>query len=179
MPMGSAFLWSSLTLSHYLAKKLRLPLISSGKLWKPNEFHRFYWRCGWCCTAGVPHLWDLVPDDLMWSWCSNRRNKVHNKWSALESSWNHPPPSICEKLSSVKLILDANKVEDSCFKGSTGDSEVKNLPVMQETWIQSLGWEDLLEKERATHSSILAWEIPWTEEPGGLQSTGSQESDMT
>ena len=67
-----------------------------------------------------------------------------------------PPPSICEKLSSMKLILDASKVEDSCFKGSTSDSEVKNLPVMQETWIRSLGWEDPLEKERATHSSILA-----------------------
>ena len=45
---------------------------------------------------------------------------------------------------------------------------------MQETWVQSLGQEDPLEKEVATHSSILAWEIPWTEEPGGLQSTGSQ-----
>ena len=41
---------------------------------------------------------------------------------------------------------------------------------MQETWVQSLGWEDLLEKEMATYTSILAWEIPWTEEPGGLQS---------
>ena len=50
---------------------------------------------------------------------------------------------------------------------------------MQETWVQSLGWEDPLEKEMATHSSILAWEIPWTEEPGGLQPMGSQESDMT
>ena len=47
---------------------------------------------------------------------------------------------------------------------------------MQETWVLSLGWEDPLEKEMATHSSILAWEIPWTEEPGGLQSTGSQNS---
>ena len=45
---------------------------------------------------------------------------------------------------------------------------------MQETWFQSLGWEDPLEKEMATHSSILAWRIPWTEEPGPLQSTGSQ-----
>jgi len=45
---------------------------------------------------------------------------------------------------------------------------------MWETWVQSLGWEDPLEKEMATHSSILAWRIPWTEEPGGLQSTGSQ-----
>ena len=45
---------------------------------------------------------------------------------------------------------------------------VKNLPVMQETWAQSLGWGDPLEVGIATHSSILAWEIPWTEEPGGL-----------
>ena len=46
---------------------------------------------------------------------------------------------------------------------------VKNLPAMQETWFLSLGWEDPLEKGIATHSSILAWKIPWTEEPGGLQ----------
>ena len=45
---------------------------------------------------------------------------------------------------------------------------------MQETWVRSLGQEDPLEKEMATHSSVLAWRIPWTEEPGGLQSTGSQ-----
>ena len=50
----------------------------------------------------------------------------------------------------------------------------KNLPAVQETQIQSLGWEDPLEKEMATHSSILAWKISWTEEPGGLQSMGSQ-----
>ena len=58
--------------------------------------------------------------------------------------------------------------------GFPGGSVVKNLPAVQETWVQSLGWEDPLEKEMATHSSILAWEIPWTEEPGGLQSMGSQ-----
>ena len=51
---------------------------------------------------------------------------------------------------------------------------VKNLPAMWETWVQSMGWEDLLEKAMATHSSIPAWKIPWTEEPGRLQSTGSQ-----
>ena len=51
---------------------------------------------------------------------------------------------------------------------------VKNPPAMWETWIRSLGWEDPLEKEMATHSSILAWRLPWTEEPGGLQSTGLQ-----
>ena len=49
---------------------------------------------------------------------------------------------------------------------------VKNLPEMQETWVRSLGQRDPLEEEMATHSSILAWRIPWTEEPGGLQSMG-------
>ena len=49
---------------------------------------------------------------------------------------------------------------------------------MQEMWVQSLVWEDHLEKEMATHSSILAWEIPWSEEPDGLQSLGHKESDM-
>ena len=51
---------------------------------------------------------------------------------------------------------------------------VKNLPAKQKTWVRSLGWDDPLEKEMATRSSILAWEIPWTEEPGGLQSLASQ-----
>ena len=51
---------------------------------------------------------------------------------------------------------------------------VKNLPAMQETQVRSLAWEDPLEKGKATHSSILAWRIPWTEEPVVLQSTGSQ-----
>ena len=56
---------------------------------------------------------------------------------------------------------------------------IKNLPAMQETWVRFLGWENPLEKEMATHSSIHAWKIPWIEESGGLQSMGSQESDMT
>ena len=51
---------------------------------------------------------------------------------------------------------------------------VKNLPALQETWVQSLGQEHALEKKMATHSNILAWRIPWTEEPGGLQSIESQ-----
>ena len=51
---------------------------------------------------------------------------------------------------------------------------INNLPVIQEIWVGTLGWEDTLEKEKAPHSSILAWRIPWTKEPGGLQSMGSQ-----
>ena len=64
------------------------------------------------------------------------------------------------------------------YLGSPGGSLVKNPPVMQETQVQSLGWKDPLEKEMATHSSILAWRIPWTVELGGLVSAVT-ESDMT
>ena len=56
---------------------------------------------------------------------------------------------------------------------------VKRLPAMQETWVRPLGQEDPLEKEMATHSSILAWRIPWTEEPGSHGLWGHKESDMT
>ena len=58
--------------------------------------------------------------------------------------------------------------------GLPGGSDDKLLPTIQETEVQSLGWKDLLEKEMATHSSILAWKIPWMEEPDRLQSMGSQ-----
>ena len=61
-------------------------------------------------------------------------------------------------------------------RGFPSGSMVKNLPAMQEMQVPSLGWEDPLEKEMAPYSSILAWRIPWTEEPGGLQSMGSKKS---
>ena len=60
--------------------------------------------------------------------------------------------------------------------GFPGGSAVKNLPAKQETWVRTLGWEDLLEEGMATHFRIRAWRIPWTEESGGLQSMGSQKS---
>ena len=56
---------------------------------------------------------------------------------------------------------------------------VKNLPAMWETWVQSLGWEELLKKGVATHSSILAWRIPWTGKPGKLHLWGHKDLDMT
>ena len=65
-------------------------------------------------------------------------------------------------------------------EGFPGGSDGKNLPAMRESWVQSLGWEDPLEKGMATHSRILAWRIAWTEEPGGLYSPwGCKESDTT
>ena len=60
------------------------------------------------------------------------------------------------------------------YQASLVAQRLKRLPAMWETWVRSLGREHPLEKEMATHSSILAWRIPWTEEPGGLQSTGLQ-----
>ena len=72
-----------------------------------------------------------------------------------------------------KNTADLNKYI-LCKRGSLVAQMVKNLPAMQEMWVQSLGREDPLEMEMATHSSILAWEILWTEEPGGLRSMGSQ-----
>ena len=66
-----------------------------------------------------------------------------------------------------------------CKSATVVAQMVKNLPAVRETWVRSLGWEDPLEEGMATHFSILAWRIPWTEEPGGLQSLGRRESDTT
>ena len=82
-------------------------------------------------------------------------------------------PAGCFSLGTV--LPPRTNVLPMCREGAfPGGSVVKNPPAMPKTGVQSLGWEDPLEKEMATHSSILAWEIPRTEEPGGLQSMGSQ-----
>ena len=72
-------------------------------------------------------------------------------------------------------------VDCHCYQGwaSLVAQKVKNLPVMQGTWVQSLDLEDPLEEEIATHSSILAWRIPWTEKPVGYSPCGHKESDIT
>ena len=78
----------------------------------------------------------------------------------------------------VKVPFLGKRVSADITKGaSLVVQQVKNLPVMQETRVRSLGGEDPPEEGMATHSSILAWRIPWTEEPGRLQSLGLQESD--
>ena len=81
-----------------------------------------------------------------------------SNWGLLHGRW------------SLYYYLSNNKIYISCLLAQT----VKNLLAMKETPVQSPGWEDPLEKEMVTHSSILAWRIPWTEEPGGLKSMGSQ-----
>ena len=76
-------------------------------------------------------------------------------------------------------LLEVNKNTLSIYWASLVAQKVKRLPAMWETRIRSLGREEPLEKEMATHSSILAWRIPWMEEPGRLQSMGHQESNTT
>ena len=75
-------------------------------------------------------------------------------------------------LSTADVLL--GRINPIGYWASLVAQRLKRLPAMQETWVRSLGQEDPLEKEMATHSSILAWRIPWTEEPGGLQSIRSQ-----
>ena len=72
------------------------------------------------------------------------------------------------------ILVIQDKIFVSWYYASLVAQLVKRLPAMQETWVRSLGWEDPLEKEMVTHSSTLAWKIPWTEEPGRLQSMGLQ-----
>ena len=75
---------------------------------------------------------------------------------------------------SILAAPPKNMGSKKCFWASLVAQLVKNLPAVQETWVRSLGWQDPLEKEMATHPIILAWKTSWTEEPGGLQSMGSQ-----
>ena len=89
------------------------------------------------------------------------------EWIAISFSRGSSPPR-------DRTQSPASALAGAFFtKGFPGGSLVKNLPAMRETWVQSLGWEDPLEKEMANHSSILAWKIPWAQE-GRLQSMGSQ-----
>ena len=101
-------------------------------------------------------------------------NGSETQWWAKEAKRD-----INSSIHTGKVILfwgkEQNKTKPGTVVASGNcDSDVKCLPTMQETQVWSLGWDDPLEKEMATHSSILAWRIPWTEEPGGLQSMGLQ-----
>ena len=93
-------------------------------------------------------------------------------FSPLENKANSPPHSEGYFQSGLSQMLHIGKVK--CCTLPLVAQRVKNLPALQETWVRSLGREDPLEEGKATHSSILAWRISWTEEAGGLQSTGLQ-----
>ena len=101
--------------------------------------------------------------------------------------WDFPGGSVSSVTRSCPTLCDPMDCSTAGFPvhhqlpelASLVAQMVKNLPAMRETWVWSLGWEDALEESMATHSSILAWRIPWTEEPGRLQSTGSQSQSQS
>ena len=124
--------------------------------------------------------WQRIDAFELWCW----RRLLRVPWTARRSN-----QSILKEISpeysleglmlkaAVPILWSPMQRADSLEKlmeASQVAQRLKHLPAMQETWVQSLGQEDPLEKEMATHSSIIAWRIPWMEEPGSLQSTGSQ-----
>ena len=144
-------------------------------------------------TASLPGRFHQQPVDLLTLWSDNVALSPHcflaSGFCTYDECWNDFRTfSICQSLgpSSMDqsliyfcfikccnfsyLFFSLEVWFNHCFVAQL----VKNLPEMQETWVQSLGWKDPLKKEMATHSSILAWRIPWTEEPRGLQSMGWQ-----
>ena len=129
-------------------------------------FSRVLPRCS--CPEQVPGILELSHPDL-----SKASSKVHHKHhSPGQPSWSHHPPTgpLCHFLKQLYFFIWLYQVSGTSLVAQ----RLKGLPAMRETRVRSLGREDPLEKEMATHSSILAWRIPWTEEPGGLQSMVSQ-----
>ena len=100
------------------------------------------------------------------------KSKGDNLGRSLDTGWVKLSLPFCLSIQK-RGIYGSNR---SILEGILVAQTVKNLPRMSETWVQSLGWEDLLKKGMASHSSILAWRTPGTEEPGGLQSLWSQQS---
>ena len=116
----------------------------------------------WLCPLKTS---SLFPSQNPCQYCKNTAGKQGKDCLAF-GNWNPSPLPSLEK--SLSKIREAN------LRESLVAQTIKCLPTMQETWLRSLGQEVPLEKEMATHSSILAWKIPWVEEPGRLQSMGSQ-----
>ena len=124
-------------------------------------------------ACGLP--WWLFVKESAWQ-CRKHRFDPWSKRVPHATKLNQCATTIEPVLQSPKLQL----LKFMSQAASLVAQRLKHLPAMRETWVRSLGWEDPLEKEMATHSSILAWRIPWAEEPGGLNSPrGRKESDTT
>ena len=114
----------------------------------------------------LPTMWETRVSSLGWEDCLEKEMTNHSSILAWKIPWTEEPGRL-QSMGSQRV-------------GHEVAQTVKHLPTMQETQVQSLGREELLEQEMATHFSILTWEIPWTEKPGGPQSMGLQkEMDMT
>ena len=140
--------------------------------------------CIWVCV--LSHVWLFV---MLWTLASQFPLSLgfsrQEYWSGLPfplPTYTYTPSltdflPICNRSTSSRVLCAVHYVPNSClFYNFPGAQAVKNLPAMQETWVWYLDWTDPLEKGMATHSSILAWRISWTEGPGRLQFMGSQRS---
>ena len=121
-------------------------------------------------------LFRLRENTLVLSWVPSENDQlVSEDMVPLISSTAQPPAVDGQSLQENNAQLQTASSSLLLFQGDSLAAQIeKNLPAVQETWAQSLDWEDLLEKGMAIHFSILAWRIPWTEEPGGLPSMGLQ-----
>ena len=142
---------------------------------------RWLWTGGQCPVASIPLRGALEPWGLGWPGLAGFSLLPALPWSPCSPA--HGGSSLgfwCPVLGNKSLCLMGKLrllfffFHNSTLSASLVVQTVKNLPALRETWVWSLNWEDPLEKEMTTHSSILAWEIPWTEEPGGIHSMGSQ-----
>ena len=121
---------------------------------------------------------DLIAQSLLlcsWGHPNSERvvNELTKEWTR-KSQYPQNSSFLIGTTSSSKIFMLAGLILSYASRGFPGDSVVKDLPAVQEMPVRSLGREDPLEKEMATHSSTLVWRIPWTEEPGGLQFMESQ-----
>ena len=142
----------------------------------PPEGELTHWKMLWCWKRlnakgeeGGRGWNGQIASLTQWTWV--RANS--ERW------WRTGKPGVLQCMESKIVGQRLNKNnKNAAYMGFPGSSVVENLPAKQETWqepwVWSLGWDDPLEKEMVTHSSILAWETPWTEEPSGLQSMGYQ-----
>ena len=130
------------------------------------------------CTQLLSHVWIVLCDPMD---CSPPGSSVHGdspgKTTGMGCHFFLQAKREAPEKDCILLILSDSLIGSglaASYTASLVAQLVKNLPIVQETQVQSLSWEDPLEKERAIHSSSLVWEIPWTEEPDGLQSIGLQ-----
>ena len=127
-------------------------------------YSQFHHSSSWCVSSSFSlfSLYVYSPNIYSCIFCFSSYR--HKKFSILLNHLIKAILMVAKHSTALSTIKSASRVVEM----------IKNLPEVQETWVQSLRWEDPLEKGMATHSSTLAWRIPWTEEPGGLQSMGWQ-----
>ena len=122
----------------------------------------------------VKHLPAMWVRSLGWEDPLEKEMATHSSILAWRIPWIEEPSRLQSMGSQSRTQLKRFSMHVHMHWTSLVAQTVKSLPTVLETWVQSLGWEDPLEKEMATHSSILVWKTPWTEKPGRLQSTGSK-----